>query len=343
MDISFKIIEIKRRFPLSISRGTTANAHNFFCMLKDGDNEGIGEAAIGTGAPDDLAETGPKHIRLLFEETKGLSISEIIEEGFRRQIPKATLAALDTALWDLHAKKAGMPLYQLLGLPLPIVQTTNTIGLETPEVIKERVPLFLEMAQTKRLKVKLGSKDGIERDQENYLTAKLAAQPYGASLQVDANGGWSIADAKKMMSWLAEEGCKYVEQPLEKGEEGGLPELYEKRPLPIYLDESIQVASDVFPVAHCCDGVNMKLMKTGGITNGLLTLQVAKSLGLKTMIGCMTDSSVAIAAGAHLSGLCNDIDLDNHLNLDPDPAGGVNLENGIVMPSDKPGHGAFLK
>jgi muconate cycloisomerase len=255
----------------------------------------------------------------------------------------SALAALDIALWDLLAKRADMPLYQLLGLGKPTVPTSVTIGINPPDVIRERVPDILERAQAKCLKIKLGCPDGIERDKENFLAAKEASERFHPKLRVDANGGWSVDDAKHMIKWLAENGADYVEQPLAEGSEGDLPKLYEGRPIPIFVDESCRWSKDVPKVSGAVDGVNMKLMKCGGISEALRIVATAKAHGLKTMIGCMGESSVSIAAGAAMGALLDHIDLDSHFNLNPDPAGGLEMVDGVVTPRDVPGHGAYLK
>jgi muconate cycloisomerase len=113
--------------------------------------------------------------------------------------------------------------------------------------------------------------------------------------------------------------------------------------LPIFVDESCRVSSDVPGFAHCVDGVNLKLMKCGGITEALRIIGTARAFGLKTMIGCMGESSVSIAAGASLGALFDYIDLDSHLNLDPDPADGAPFVDGVTLPEDRPGHGGRLK
>jgi muconate cycloisomerase len=252
------------------------------------------------------------------------------------------LAALDVALWDWTAKRAGLPLYQLLGLSNRSVPTSVTIGINPIEVIRERVPEILSRTGGRALKVKLGNPEGIERDQESYDAAREVSQPFGVKLRVDANGGWSVSDARMMMRWLADRGCDYVEQPLARGEESGLPELFKDRPLPIYADESCRLASDVIKLADRVDGVNLKLMKCGGITEALRIVSTARACGLGTMIGCMGESSVAISAGAAIGALFDHIDLDSQINLKPDPARGAEMIDGVVTPPNRPGHGAEL-
>jgi L-alanine-DL-glutamate epimerase-like enolase superfamily enzyme len=146
-----------------------------------------------------------------------------------------------------------------------------------------------------------------------------------------------------MMKWLADRKVDYIEQPLKEGQESELKHLYKNRPLPIYVDESCRFAENIPNFASHVDGVNMKLMKCGGITEALRIIATARAHGLKTMIGCMSESSVAIAAAAAISGGIDHVDLDSHYNLDPDPAEGVSLLDGVTISSDKPGHGAQLK
>jgi muconate cycloisomerase len=252
------------------------------------------------------------------------------------------MAALDVAVWDLLAKQANMPLYKMLGLPKRSVPTSVTIGLNAPEETTRRVPIIIETSGAKCLKIKLGSPEGRDYDKAHFLAAKSAAAPYAVKLRVDANGGWTVAEAIEMIAWLAELGVDYVEQPLAEGEEGGLPEVFENRKLPIFVDESCRFSSDIPNWASVVDGVNLKLMKCGGITEALRIVSTARAHNLQTMIGCMSESSIAVAGGAAMSALFDYIDLDSHTNLKPDPANGAELVDGIVLPNDKPGHGASM-
>jgi L-alanine-DL-glutamate epimerase-like enolase superfamily enzyme len=128
-----------------------------------------------------------------------------------------------------------------------------------------------------------------------------------------------------------------------KGNEKELKTLYSSRSLPIFVDESCRSSSDISKYHDSVDGVNLKLMKCGGITEGLRVLSTAKAFGLETMIGCMSESSISISAGASISGQIDHIDLDSHYNLNPDPSWGASMVKGITMPSNNHGHGAFLK
>jgi L-alanine-DL-glutamate epimerase-like enolase superfamily enzyme len=343
MQITFRTIRLTKLYPLQISRGTSTGSSNLFVYVEDEGHVGVGECAPGTGDDDALAARAQKQLEALIKTgLDGLGPHLIWQRAHHMGIEEPALAGLDIALWDLLAKKANLPLYKMLGLEKPSVITSVTIGISPIEVIKERVPEMLHLWKGKALKIKLGSPDGFEADKASYEAAREAAKPFNVRLRIDANGGWSLRDAKKMMKWLAERDCEYIEQPLAKGNEGELPSLFKNRLLPIYLDESIRLSSDVPKFAHCCDGVNLKLMKTGGITEAVRVVATARAHGLKTMIGCMGESSVSIAAGAAIGCLFDHIDLDSHFNLNPDPAEGLKMVAGVVIPTDKPGHGAAV-
>ena len=133
---------------------------------------------------------------------------------------------MDTALWDLLAKRSGQPLFQLLGLPSRAVPTSVTIGIEPPEVVRERVPEILNRTGARCLKIKLGNPDGIDADQAMYFEVRESARQFGVALRVDANGGWTLSGATTMMPWLRDRGCDYVEQPLNPEADDQLPALF---------------------------------------------------------------------------------------------------------------------
>lgn len=344
MEVRLETRELTKLHPLTISRGTSTGSTNLYALVTEGAHTGVGECA--PGVLSDYLVAGEAESSILgvlegFDLRQGpfATMQRLQEAG----VEPAAAAAVDTALWDLLAKRAGLPLYRMLGLPAPCVPTSVTAGIDPPEDVEEKADAFLARTGAKFLKVKLGYPGGIEEDKAGYLAARRAAHRHGASLRVDANGGWSPSNAARMGEWLAEHGCDYIEQPLPRGAEDGLPEVFAKRRLPIYLDESVRTSGDVPALADRCDGVNIKLMKTGGITEALRLVSTARAHGLGTMIGCMGESSVAIAAGVAISGLMDHVDLDSHLNLLVDPAHGLTLVDGVVTPPETPGHGAELR
>lgn len=368
MRIDFRIIHLRKRVPLAISRGVSAGSDNLFVRVKHGGASGCGEMAAGAASAAD----GEVALREFCAELKvgdaafggdsggdsgddGVAaapgITEIYDRALRRGVPANALAALDMALWDGLARRAGMPLYQLVGLGRPTVPTSITLGISTPAVARERVPQLLGDGggdggnKFRALKIKLGSSAGIDADQAMFAAVLQALRDLGdparaVQLRVDANGGWNARDAQTMLQWLATRGVEFVEQPLAAGNEAALPALYKNRPLPIVVDESCCFASDIPGFAAAVDGVNLKLMKCGGITGALRIIAVARAHRLKTMVGCMNESSLSIAAAAALGGALDTIDLDSHFNLHPDPCRGPQLVDGVVMPPDTPGHGA---
>lgn len=341
MKVEHRALYLEKRFPLRISRGEITGGENLFVSITDGTLTGWGEMA--PGETEGAATVAEGRAQLEGFCTTGLegAIHDIWARAHAAGVGACALAALDMALWDLRAKQANMPLYRLLGLARRGVVSSLTVGINPPEVVRARVPLLLARG-ARALKIKLGSNDGIEADKAMFAAVHEAAQGSGAVLRVDANGGWSLKDARHMMDWLAARGVEYVEQPLVQGAEDQLPELFQSRALPIFVDESCRLSTDIPAFAHCVDGVNLKLMKCGGITEALRIVATARAHGLKTMIGCMGESSVSIAAGASLSALFDYIDLDSHLNLDPDPATGAPFEHGVTLPADQPGHGGTL-
>ena len=344
MKINYYKVKLKKRFPLAISRGVRYDSENLFIRYEKDGIIGWGEAAPGetegAGTPEEVQKELERFVATGIE---GESIQDLYDRSKELKIPPCAYAAIDIALWDWTAKKAGLPLNQILGFPRPHTPTSVTIGINKPDVIKKRIPLLLDGTTVKSLKIKLGSPEGLSADKIMYEQVFESTKDYNVKIRVDANGGWNVKDAKYMMRWLAERGVDYIEQPLKEGEENELEKIYNDRPLPIYLDESCRFSENIPKFASYVDGVNMKLMKCGGITEALRIISTAKTYGLKTMIGCMSESSVSIAAAASLTGGIDHIDLDSHYNLEPDPSSGAPMVDGITLPNNIPGHGAELK
>ena len=344
MEFNFHIVNLKKKFPLQISRGTHDKSQNLFVeIIKDGITA-WGECAPGKTEGAATAYEVEMHLkRLIDSKIDSLSLYEVYQRAKELNVPACAMAGMDIALWDWKAKKANMSLQDLLGLPSTSVPTSLTVGINPPEVVKERVELILQNTEVKALKIKLGSKEGIEYDKLIYSQVIESTKNKDIAIRVDANGGWALDEAKLMMKWLADRKAEYIEQPLVEGEEDKLKFLFEGRPLPIFIDESCRFSEDVANYHQYVDGVNLKLMKCGGITEALKILNVARAHGLKTMIGCMSESSVSISAGASITGIIDYVDLDSHYNLDPDPSEGTSMVNGITMINSMPGHGAKLK
>lgn len=342
MRVKAFFLNVKKRHPIRIARGLSEGSTNLFVEIEHGGVTGLGEGAPGTGdglqLPPDASERVSDVLRRFPKPSPVRVWREAIEAGLAAPV----VAALDIAQWDWLARKAGLPLHELFGLELPTVATSVTVGIASPEEVRERCREVAARTGARAIKLKLGGADGMEADRARFEAAREAL-PEGTVLRVDANGGWSLAEAASMLRWLGERGCEYVEQPLAAGREEELAELAKGRPLPIFADESCRLAADVPRLADRVDGVNVKTMKSGGLTEALRIVAVARAHGLRTMIGCMGESSVSIAASASIASLFDFVDLDSHLNLAPDPGEGTRWQDGVVLPGEGPGHGVRLR
>lgn len=232
--------------------------------------------------------------------------------------------AVNLALLDGAAKAAGQPLHAFLelGFPDPGPITSFSIGIDEPEVMESKTR---EAESMPILKVKLGS----AYDRRTLQAVRNAAPE--KIVRVDANAAWTHREeALDNIEWLAADGrVEFVEQPMPPTTpEADLCWLKDRSPLPIFADESYQHASDAARVAQGFHGVNVKLVKTGGATAAKSALEAARAQGLKTMIGCMIESSVLISAAAHLASLADHLDLDGNLLVDNDPYRGVGCNRG---------------
>lgn len=243
----------------------------------------------------------------------------------------AAKASVDIALHDLTGKLVQLPIYKIWGFSPELTPNTSfTIGIAQPDVIRQKVT---EAAAYKLLKVKL---DGVN-DREMIETVRSATEK---PLCVDVNQGWKHKEeALEMVYWLQEKGVVFVEQPMPKANKEDHAWLSERSPLPIIGDEAIQRLSDVKEAVDVYSGINIKLMKCTGLREARNMATLANALGLKVMIGCMTETSCAISAAAQLSPKTDWADLDGNLLITNDPYKGVSIENGKVKLVDKPGIG----
>lgn len=244
----------------------------------------------------------------------------------------AAKASVDIALNDLKAKIAGLPIYKIQGLnPLKTPNTSFTIGIDTPEVVKEKV---LEANPYKILKVKLGR----ENDKEMIETIRTVTDK---PICVDINQGWTDRNmALEMIYWLKEHGVVFIEQPMLKTNFDDTAWLTQHSPLPIIADEAFQTIADLEHLKGIYTGINIKLMKCGGLSAAFKVSDMAKRYGMKVMIGCMTETSCAVSAAAQLSPLADWADLDGNLLISNDPFEGIKIIDGKVILNNQPGIGA---
>jgi L-alanine-DL-glutamate epimerase-like enolase superfamily enzyme len=239
-------------------------------------------------------------------------------------------AALDVALWDLRGKREGRPCWELFGGDAAQTPLTSfTIGFDRPDVVDRKVDAA---GPYRILKVKVGLPGDLE-----ILDRVLARS--GKKVRVDANEGWDVDLALERTRELFARGVEFCEQPIAKADAEGLRALKRLSPLPVILDESVVGPDDV---ARCADqghGINIKLMKCGGITPALRMIETARRLGLRVMLGCMIETSLGVTAAAHLSPLADYADLDGNLLLAEDPFAGVRVVEGKLVLPPGPGLG----
>ncbi len=342
MHIDVETFTVNKRFPLTISRGTTTHTENIWVKIQADGIEGWGEASpFGVGnhrqstpiIKESLQQIIPK--LQPFHPFQRQQIEQVLISA---KVPSAAIAALDMALYDWLGKRVGLPLWQMWGLDRnAITPISVTIGINTPEGARKRLRQWLQFVDVQIIKVKLGSPDGIEADRS--MLQALREEAPTPEFYVDANGGWNVENASIMCPWLADLGIKYVEQPLAKGEEKHLKEVKQSSPLPIFVDESCFHSQDIPQLANSIDGVNIKLMKSGGLTEAIRMVHTARAYGLQVMFGCYSDSTLANTAAAQLAPLADYLDLDSHLNLIDDPFIGAKLEQGRLLPNHLPGLG----
>jgi L-alanine-DL-glutamate epimerase-like enolase superfamily enzyme len=233
--------------------------------------------------------------------------------------PAPARCAVELALYDRIARRRGLPLYQLLGLPKPRPRATSfTIAIDTPEAMAK---MALQIQAYPVIKVKLGSDDD-----ESRLAAIRAARP-DARLRVDANAGWTRDEAVRYVRDLEKFDLEMIEQPLVKNDIEGLGVIQSGTSIPIVADESVQTLDDVERLGQAgVQGINLKLMKVGGLTPALKIVRRATELGMKIMLGCMIETSIGTTAMAHLSGMAEWFDLDAPMLITNDPFDGIQYD-----------------
>lgn len=315
------------RFPIrgsfTISRGAKTEAVVVVAELDDGQHRGRGEcvpyARYGE-TPDEVAAT--------IESLRAALAAGLDREGLQSALPPgAARNALDCAFWDLEAKRSGKPAYALAGLPAPRPGVTAyTISLADPDVMAQAA---LAAANRPLLKIKLGGQ-GDHGDPER-LAAIRAAVPK-AELIVDANEAWSENDIESNLAACARAGVTLVEQPLPAGDDEYLRRI--ARPIPVCADESVHDRASLAALAGKYDAINVKLDKTGGLTEALLLVREAERLGLFVMVGCMVATSLSMAPALLIAQKARVADLDGPLLLATDRQNGLVYEGSLVHPPE---------
>jgi len=301
----------------SISRGTRTEAQVVVATLTDGEHRGRGECVPYRRYGEQVSGVVAEIEAMDHQIAEGLD-----REGLQRAMKAgAARNALDCALWDLEAKRTGVPVVDRLGLsPVPLA-TAYTISLDEPEAMAEAA----RAAARPLLKVKLGAPAG---DDERIRAVRAAAPD--ARLIVDANEGWSEANLLRNLSACADAGVALVEQPLPASRDGVLATI--SHPVPVCADESAHVAADVAKLAARYDAVNVKLDKAGGLTEALLMVSEARAHGVSVMVGCMLATSLAMAPAVLAAQGADFVDLDGPLLLQRDREPPLLYADALVHP-----------
>jgi L-alanine-DL-glutamate epimerase-like enolase superfamily enzyme len=339
MFLTSRLLRLDLKHTWTISRASVDYHDNIFVYLEHDGVTGIGEASfsrrygesleslqevIGSARPI-LMNANPLHF---------VEIGEAVQQLCPGQ--NSAKAALDMALMDWVGKKFGLPLFRLWGLnPDKTPVSSFTIGIDTPEMMQRKIR---EAEEFPILKIKLGT----ARDEEIMRAVREATDK---PLRVDANEGWKRREeALEKICRLEQFNIEFVEQPMPAGRLDDVrwlrQQLQQRRVnLPIFADEDSKTPRDLPALAGVYDGINVKLMKSGGLQEALRMIHLARTLGLQIMLGCMIESSVAITAAAHLAPLADYADLDGHLLISNDPFVGLQLQNDRMTLPEAPGLG----
>jgi L-alanine-DL-glutamate epimerase-like enolase superfamily enzyme len=331
MDV--ELLELRTKHPFIIARGGQSDHRSVWVRLSDKDgHEGWGEAAPSKfyGETADTVIAALKlYGTVLPDDPFNLEDAERRWETTMKGNASAR-AALSAALHDLVGKRLGVPVYRMWGLdPCKAPKSTFTIGLDTPERIRAKVG---EAEQYPILKVKLGTDQDIE-----ILQAIRGATD--KEIRVDANCGWTVKRALRMLPVLDEFGVTVLEQPLPPQDLDGLAAISAAADIPVIADESCKTVADIPPLVGKVDGINIKLAKCGGLREALRMIAVARAHGLMVMVGCMIESSLGITAAAHFTPLVDIVDLDGAALLANDPFVGAHIDGGQVTLPSAPGLG----
>jgi L-Ala-D/L-Glu epimerase len=326
VDLTARTVTLRLAETFTISRGSEDEAEVVQVEIRHGGVSGFGEAA----PIERYDESAASALAWL----DGLELGDdpfALDEIFAGLPPgeQAARAAVDAALHDLQGKLTGQPVFRLLGVRRAGPPTSWTIWLGDPDDMARRTEKIAGRG-FRRLKLKLGGRDGL--DVERVRAVKSVTR---LPLQCDVNEAWSLDEALESLPQLD---LQYCEQPLAAGDPGG-PELKRRSPIPIFVDEDCHTLADVAGCAERAHGINIKLAKSGGIREAVRMVNAARALGLGVMLGCMVESGLGIAAGAHIASLMDHVDLDGNLLLADDPSPGVAFVDGVQLPADAPGLG----
>ena len=356
MRLSLRRFPLTKAVPLAISRGSTSAVEHLLVTVEHDGLTGRGESGgFDTGHRAFTTEAVAAELEALAPRLEPLAPDPLQAlEPLLAPLSPPARCGLDLALHDWWGQRLGLPLHRLWGLdPGAGVATSVTLGLGEPEAVLARLERWWRQLPASRIKLKLGSPAGLEHDRA-LLSAVAEAverrrQHSGGpcELQVDANGGWDLASARAMLEPLQRARVTLLEQPLApqrdpEADTAGFADLDLDCPIPLVADESCWDLADVVRLAPYVDGVNIKLLKSGGLAEARLMALAARRLGLAVMLGCYSDGALLNGAAAQLLPLAHWPDLDSHLNLVDDPFCGLELEADRLQPPRGAGLGITL-
>ncbi len=336
LNLSFRPYELQLKHAFNLARSSRKTTPDVQVQIEYDGIIGYGEASMPPYLGESVDSVSAFLSRLDMTQFSDPFRIEEIHEYLDSVAPdnRAAKASVDIALHDLIGKIMGQPWYKIWGLsPEKTPYTSFTIGIDKPEVVRMKVD---EAKPYKVLKVKMG----LDNDKE---LVEIIRSQTDVPICVDANQGWTDKEkALEMCHWLSERNCLFVEQPMDKSMIDETAWLRERSPLPIIADEFLQRLPDVRRAAGAYDGINIKLMKSTGLHEAYKMAVLAKALGMKVMLGCMTETSCGISAAAQLSPMADWADLDGNLLISNDLFDGVKIVDGkIALSPDRTGIGAI--
>ena len=325
MHLALSELELPLVHTFTIARSSETMARSVVARLRWNGSEGLGESAPSERYGETLASVSAALAALDLTGDDPYALERVLPG-----IPPAARCALDIAMHDALGKDVGRPLWRLFGLdPARTPVTSFTVGIDTPEIMLAKLDAIREHPI---VKVKLGFAGDVE-----VLEAMRAR--YTGTLRVDANEAWTPEEAVAKLAALERAGVEFCEQPIPAGTPERLRWIRERSRVPLVADEDAKDARDLPALAGCVDGVNIKLVKCGGIRAALEAIHTARALGLRVMLGCMVESAILTTAAAQLSPLVDWADLDGPFLTARDPFSGVTYADGKLILPEGPGLG----
>jgi L-Ala-D/L-Glu epimerase len=324
IELTAEPLELPLRHTFTIARSSQSVARSLVVRLRWHGLEGLGESAP-IARYDESVES----------VTSGLTSLDLGDDPYALErlldgLPPAQMCGLDIALHDLVGKDLDRPLWRLLGLdPARTPRTSFTIGIASPG---ETLAKVREVGAHPVIKVKLGKGAEVE-------TLEAIRSVYHGAIRVDANEGWTPERSVELLTEMKRFEIEFCEQPIPAGSPEKLRWIRERSPIPIVTDEDSKDARDLPALLGCVDGINVKLVKCGGIRGALKMIHTARAMGFKIMLGCMVESQILTTAAAHLSPLVDWADLDGPFLTARDPFSGITYADGKIVLPDGPGLG----